>query len=322
MNFKKGLVIALLMLAVSLLANDLTRQEYIEKYTSIAIREMQSYGIPASITMAQGILESNNGNSYLAKEANNHFGIKCHDWTGPSVNKDDDTRNECFRKYEHALASFEDHSLFLVNRERYAFLFNYDVDDYKAWAKGLKKAGYATNPKYPQLLIRIIEENELYLLDHKTLDDSATVMMDEVRDHTYGDDAVSRRAMEDPAYRQLQDDVCETENGVRYFVISKDVTLDMIADRFQLHIWEIYRFNDVFRDAHFDLTKGQRVYIETKRRRATKGTPPHQVQPGETMLDIAQLYGIRLKALHRLNRMSAGTQPAPGVLIELVSRKH
>ena len=169
MNLKKGLVLIFLTAVWALVAQDLTRQQYIDKYASIAIREMQNYGIPASITMAQGILESNNGNSYLAKEANNHFGIKCHDWVGPSVNRDDDDYNECFRKYQHPLASFEDHSLFLAKRERYAFLFEYDVDDYKAWAKGLKKAGYATNPKYPQLLIRIIEENHLYLLDRQSL---------------------------------------------------------------------------------------------------------------------------------------------------------
>lgn len=146
-------------------AQELSRQEYIDKYKSIAIQEMREHGIPASITMGQGILESQNGNSQLTRESNNHFGIKCHsDWSGKKTFHDDDEKNECFRKYSSAKQSFKDHSLFL-KKKRYEELFSYKITDYKSWAKGLKKAGYATNPEYANLLIKIIEDNQLYLLD-------------------------------------------------------------------------------------------------------------------------------------------------------------
>lgn len=137
-------------------------QDYINTYTKIAIEQEKQYGIPACITLAQGILESGSGRSRLATEANNHFGIKCHnDWKGKKIYKDDDKKNECFRVYDNAEQSYIDHSLFLVGKKRYAELFQLKITDYKGWAKGLKKAGYATNPKYPQLLIDIIELYDL-----------------------------------------------------------------------------------------------------------------------------------------------------------------
>ncbi|MEE1322486.1 MAG: glucosaminidase domain-containing protein [Bacteroidales bacterium] len=137
-------------------------QDYINTYTKIAIEQEKQYGIPACITLAQGILESGSGRSRLATEANNHFGIKCHnDWKGKKIYKDDDKKNECFRVYDNAEQSYIDHSLFLVGKKRYADLFKLKITDYKGWAKGLKKAGYATNPKYPQLLIDIIELYDL-----------------------------------------------------------------------------------------------------------------------------------------------------------------
>jgi flagellum-specific peptidoglycan hydrolase FlgJ len=135
----------------------ITRSEYIETYKGLAMTEMRRTGIPASITLAQGILESGNGNSTLAVKANNHFGIKCHDWNGPSIKQDDDRKNECFRKYRNPEKSYKDHSDFLTGRSRYAFLFDLKPDDYKAWARGLKKAGYATSSSYASALIKIIE---------------------------------------------------------------------------------------------------------------------------------------------------------------------
>jgi hypothetical protein len=148
--------------------------DYIGTYKDIAIRKMEEYKIPASITLAQGILESGNGLSELAKKSNNHFGIKCHSsWTGKRVYHDDDRRGECFRKYPSAEGSFNDHSKFLTNRGRYEFLFDLSPDDYKAWAKGLKKAGYATDRKYPKKLISFIENFELYKYDDLVLDDRA-----------------------------------------------------------------------------------------------------------------------------------------------------
>ena len=159
------LVLFLLLFSFQLSAQNMTRNEYIDKYKDEAIYQMKKYKIPASITLAQGILESGDGNSELAKKSNNHFGIKCHsDWEGDRVYHDDDKKNECFRKYNKVRDSFDDHSEFLL-RPRYASLFEYALTDYKSWAKGLKKAGYATNPNYAKHLIKIIEENELHKLD-------------------------------------------------------------------------------------------------------------------------------------------------------------
>lgn len=149
-------------------AQDMSRAEYISKYKDLAVAEMHQYGIPASITLAQGVLESGNGNSELARKSKNHFGIKCHSsWKGKKVYHDDDEAQECFRKYPTVAASYRDHSVFL-QKARYANLFELAITDYKGWAKGLKKAGYATNPKYPELLIKIIEDNQLQQYDKPT----------------------------------------------------------------------------------------------------------------------------------------------------------
>ncbi len=146
--------------------NKITREQYIARWQKTAVDEMEKFGIPASITMAQGLLESDSGNSRLAKEGNNHFGIKCKsDWGGERIYHDDDQLGECFRRYDSAQDSWTDHSVFLDSSERYAFLFTLDQTDYKGWAEGLKRAGYATDPNYPQRLIKIIEEHELFLLD-------------------------------------------------------------------------------------------------------------------------------------------------------------
>lgn len=159
------LLIFFMIFSNQLLAQKLTTEQYIAQFKDEAIRQMKKYRIPASITLAQAILESGNGNSDLAKKSNNHFGIKCHtNWQGEKVFHDDDENDECFRKYKTVLDSYEDHSIFLL-KDRYLGLFDLPLDDYKGWARGLKKAGYATNPKYDKLLIRVIEENDLDILD-------------------------------------------------------------------------------------------------------------------------------------------------------------
>ena len=147
----------------------LNTEDYVKYYSNIAMDEMVQFGIPASITLAQGILESGAGKGRLAVQANNHFGIKCHDWNGKKIYHDDDEEQECFRKYDNPEYSYRDHSLFLINRGRYSFLFDFKKDDYKQWAKGLKKAGYATDPKYPKKLIDLIERYELYKYDNIVL---------------------------------------------------------------------------------------------------------------------------------------------------------
>ena len=162
---KKFLLILLIISPVLVVAQSIT-ERYISKYSNTAVAEMERYGIPASITLAQGILESGNGESRLATEGNNHFGIKCHsNWNGKTIIEDDDEKGECFRKYSKVADSYRDHSLFLTERGRYSFLFEYQKTAYKKWAKGLKKAGYATNPIYPTLLINLIERYELYTYD-------------------------------------------------------------------------------------------------------------------------------------------------------------
>lgn len=148
----------------------LTTLNYIKNFAPLAIIEMKKFKIPASITLAQGVVESGSGKSELALKSNNHFGVKCHkEWKGDYVRYDDDRKNECFRKYDHPIGSFKDHSLFLTKRGRYSFLFKLRKNDYKGWARGLKKAGYATDPKYPKKLIKIIEDYQLYRYDDEVL---------------------------------------------------------------------------------------------------------------------------------------------------------
>lgn len=160
------LSICFIVISIPLFSQRISREEYILRYKDVAVRQMNLYGIPASIIMAQACLESDNGNSALARNANNHFGIKCNNgWSGPGYLHDDDKKNECFRKYNSPEESFKDHSEFLKNGQRYRFLFSYSNSDYVSWAHGLKSAGYATNPKYAQLLIKVIEENDLHKLD-------------------------------------------------------------------------------------------------------------------------------------------------------------
>lgn len=292
--------ITLLILIFPLLAQaqqtpKMSAREYIEKYKTDAIKDMLRTGVPASITLAQGMLESNNGNSKLALEANNHFGIKCHkDWTGASLYQDDDAKNECFRKYNSVLESFDDHSNFLRTRQRYAFLFDIDPKNYKAWAEGLKKAGYATNPQYPQLLIKIIEDYQLYELDNS---DKAPEVNARVANNSSAE--------------------IQYTNRTPYVISKKGDSFYKLAEKYNLDLWEIFRYNDLERDAN--LTPGTKVYIKPKRRRAEQDF--HIANGVETMQEISQLYGVKLKVLYRKNRMEPGTQPQKGQQIWLRKKK-
>lgn len=315
---KQHIILVLLSLCFSFFGQNNTREDYIREYYKIAIREMQSYGIPASITMAQGILESNNGNGYLATNANNHFGIKCHDWTGPSVNKDDDEENECFRKYFESEDSYKDHSLFLTTRSRYEFLFDLKPNDYKGWAKGLKKAGYATDPKYPEKLISIIEANELYLLDQYALANNPEKIILPVM-ITQGDEHIITSETQDSNVvikKPIADKIHTSDNGLHYITYDGNTSYEDIAKRHRLHLWEIHKFNDIDKhDGQVEL--GQRIYIERKRSKIKKGSLTHTVLPGETMHEISQLYGIKLKSLYKINGMHKGTQAQSGDVIKL-----
>lgn len=295
--------------ATSQTAGRMTRAEYVEAYKEIAISEMHAYGIPASIKLAQAILESGSGNSRLARDANNHFGIKCHGWQGRTIRADDDAPQECFRAYDDAGQSFRDHSLFLTTRPRYAALFDLDITDYKGWAKGLRKAGYATNPRYATLLINIIEDMQLYQYDTMSAE-----MLAEKRAAT----------LESSAY-DAHGKVAEVKgrrtiftNNDRKFIIAKPAdNFYNIAEEFNIYSFQIWKYNELSRNDK--LVEGEMVYLEKKRRKAA--VPFHTVSQGETMRSISQLYGIRLNRLYRLNRMDRDEKPRVGQVLWLQDRK-
>ena len=218
-------------------------KQYIETYKAIAINNMINYKIPASITLSQGILESANGNSDLAITANNHFGIKCHkDWQGEKYFKDDDEKNECFRVYKDASESFKDHSAFLRSRERYTFLFFFNINDYKSWAQGLKEAGYSTNPKYPQLLIKIIEDYKLFELDNENLN-AALLAKSEFNEIGFKSSSDDSEDFESVLIGNGSRKVY-LNNRVQFIFAKKGDNFFSIAEEFELKPNEIIRYND------------------------------------------------------------------------------
>lgn len=294
-----------------------TRQQYIDVFAKLSIQEMNEYHIPASITMAQACLESGDGNSILAQKANNHFGIKCNSsWQGHTIRKDDDDRNECFRKYSTAIESYRDHSKFLTGGMRYQFLFDYDIKDYRKWAYGLKKAGYATDMQYPERLIKIIEEFQLYKLD--TYYNSA---IGYVRPERLGSGS---KSMTRPKGKAGIDDFSinpylirnvEKRNSAKAFFAKEGDTYEQIAAEFSIKEWEIYKYNDVEKGSRPEI--GSIVFIQSKRSSAPRGNDFHIIKQGETLWSVAQWYGVRLNALYRKNRMNQGEEPKPGQQISL-----
>lgn len=272
-------------------------RQYIAAYKDIAMQEMIRTGVPASITLAQGIHETGAGQSVLVRKSNNHFGIKCKTgWTGPSVSHDDDARGECFRKYEDPIESYKDHSDFLKDRKHYASLFELDPLDYQGWARGLKKAGYATNPKYPQILIKLIED---YNLQDYTLIALGKKQPDQ--EHW----AVSRETV--PAapkitYPQGRFRINETD--VVY--AAKGTSFLAIAEEYRVSLARLFEFNDM--EPSEVAAQDQLVFLQRKRKKGPVAF--HDVQPGETVYDIAQREGIRLESLLAFNKMNKGMQPA------------
>lgn len=284
-----------------------TRSEYIATYSDLAIREMKRSGVPASIKMAQAILESGDGNSTLARNGNNHFGIKCHDWTGRTIYHDDDMRNECFRSYSHPEESFRDHSEFLTGRVRYANLFNLDPNDYKGWARGLKSSGYATNPNYDNLLISIIEANELYKLDAGQRVPSGTrhVKVETINNRI-------------PATSAPKREVFLSTNRIRYIIAGEGDNYESLTREKGLMKREISRYNDI--PVNSPINTGDVIYLQPKRNIAERGVEQHIVNEGETMHYISQIYGIKLDRLLRINSMKAGYEPSSGETIYLRGR--
>lgn len=295
--------------------------DYIDKYADIAVTEQKKYGIPASITLAQGLLESGAGQSELAVESNNHFGIKCHDtWTGQKYYYDDDRKNECFRKYRKVEDSYEDHSQFLL-RPRYESLFKLKPTDYRAWAHGLKKAGYATDPKYAEKLISLIEDYDLHRFDTgkgKTKQEKQAAQENTLADETYTKKTSGKPASNASSIgtiaSSLQHEV-KKRNGVKYVIVSAGETFADLSVEFGIPENRLMRYNDVSQDRHFK--GGERVYLQMKKNKAGKANTTHKVRADETMYDVAQLYGIKLKKLCALNGMPQNIPPFEGQVLRL-----
>jgi len=306
-----SLVFILLSTVYSQRSRRISADAYINSYKNIAVSEMKRSGVPASITLAQGMLESENGNSRLATEGNNHFGIKCHDWTGPAIYKDDDSHNECFRKYKSAEDSYRDHSDFLLSKQRYTFLFEYKSTDYKSWAKGLKKAGYATNPSYPQMLVKLIEENKLHLYD---LD---VAIADRERSNR---SSKNRSVSESSEFTiNLNKHPVYKRNDIEYTVAKNGDSVEKLSRELEMFSWELLKYNELTKDS--TLHDGQLLYLQPKRRRAERGKEIHTVQAGESVYSISQLYGVKSKHIRRLNRLNPETTVNVGDVLNLRSKK-
>lgn len=284
--------------------------DYIQRWHDLAVRHQQQYGIPASITLAQGLLESGAGLSRLATEGNNHFGIKCHkSWSGEGIYADDDMKNECFRKYPHPEDSFEDHARFLMQR-RYKPLFALETTDYEAWAEGLKRCGYATDPAYPAKLVNIIEVYELFRFDsgQPIVAQRCDLAPDESLQHAIDPQIVEQFKIMHKIHEKW---------GLFYVVISKYDSYDAIAEEFGVKKKKLLDFNDVDRNDDI-FPPGTPFYLQKKNEKMPSGAPKsHKVKKGESMRIIAQRYGIRLKDLLRANRLKKSDIIHPGDYIIL-----
>ena len=302
-----------------------TREEYIDRYKSIAVAHMERYGIPASITMAQGILESDCGNSALSRSSNNHFGIKCKsDWTGRRVFHDDDARGECFRAYGSVEASYEDHARFLDSQPRYDSLFVYPADDYRSWARGLKAAGYATAPDYAQRLCRIIEEAQLFLLDQPDgerlyASRSGRKITDPegwFTDQTSMERPADASSAVDPANYPVTINAHNgynvyATNGVHYVLAKENDTFENIGRKFRLSPRNLRKFNDL-KDKKAQPVPGEAVYIERKRKRWEGNSRHHICRQGETAYSVGQSYAIRTRSIEKLNKLRKDEELAAG----------
>ena len=287
-------------------------EQYINRYAGIAVEEMYRSGVPASITLAQGLLESGCGRSELALKSNNHFGIKCHNgWQGGKVYHDDDAIGECFRKYDDPEDSYRDHSDFLRYRDRYKFLFDYKITDYKAWAYGLKKAGYATDPAYPKKLIKLIEDYQLHIYDRKPSVVEQVIpqspnQIEQAKPYT----AKKRESFHFALSRQMF-----SQNGVPFIYSAEGETYRSIARANNLFFKELLRFNDLKKDA--PLLPGTVVYLQKKKKQAVKGLEMHVIDEGETLREIAQRYAVRVKDLCRINGLEKEDMIREGDIIKL-----
>jgi LysM repeat protein len=317
---------------------------YVERYKAIAIEEMKLYGIPASVTLAQGIHESGCGCSALALNSNNHFGIKCHnEWGGQTYHHDDDLPQECFRVYKCAEESFRDHSEFLKNRARYASLFSLAPTDYRSWARGLKAAGYATNPHYPDIIIKLIEDYKLNQYD-KPGTQTATTAKVETKEKNNEVDLIKQsiiQSSQTPApaatanpttsasivKTSTSNAVCidfskytsdeRTVNGTKALVYKKEVPLSFIAQKYNITLQQLYAYNDMYPSDKF--RDNDLIYVEGKKIESPYFQ--YEVSDGETMHDIAQKFAVQLSELIKRNGITAGCEPVPGEIVVLRGKR-
>ena len=292
MNKTKAYILGLLLLVSASSSGQMrwnqAYQTYINQYKDLAIEQMLRYHIPASITLAQGLFESAAGRSDLVRQGNNHFGIKCHNWTGPTQYHDDDAKGECFRVYQDARESYEDHSKFLARQPRYAQLFSLGQQDYKGWARGLKACGYATNPQYASKLIQLIELYKLQDYDKAKRYDRF------MAEHSGTDQPVNAQGLLHAIHRF---------NDNYYLIAREGDTFKSLGKEVGISWRKLARYNE--RDKHTVLRKGDIVYLKKKRKKAPKQYKrrPHVIKPGESMYLVAQRYGIRLKSLYKMNHL-------------------
>ncbi|MGZ3881222.1 MAG: glucosaminidase domain-containing protein [Flavisolibacter sp.] len=321
MKKHKLLFTALFVLAGKLIfaqSPDVVRK-YIDTYKNAAVAEEIRTGVPAAITLAQGIHETGAGTSDLVLASNNHFGIKCNGWTGKTVSHDDDTKGECFRKYDDPRDSYKDHSDFLKNRPYYTSLFNLDPTDYKAWAYGLKKAGYATNPRYAQILIKLIEDYDLQqytllALDGKYPPNSDVVYASDVKrgpsdDANVNEPAIQKAVVKTYNYPPGVFKINETS----VVFVNKGTSFLKVANDNDISLARMFEFNDMKPSDICD--SDQLIYLQRKRKVGSEEF--HVVQEGETLFDIAQAEGIRLDALLEYNMLKKDMQPATGEKLNL-----
>ena len=321
-------IVAILFCGITAGTQNLTPEQYIEQYKDLAIREMKRMGVPASITLAQGLLETENGNSDLVKKSNNHFGIKCkNNWSGNGVSHDDDLRGECFRTYKTAEESFRDHSNFLRGSDRYAFLFKLDPADYKSWANGLKKAGYATNPRYPAVLIKSIEQYNLQQYSEIALGEvpkfeSEKYESDKEVPFVFEDDSAAGGIAIPVKNQEITygNDVSESTvsvNNIKCTFAKKGTSLLAIATRNDIPLNKLLQYNDLEQDGLLD--RDQLIFLEKK---STKGwTEYYVVKEGERLRDAAQKNGIQLQYLADYNQLDKYGVVEPGTKLFLQHAK-
>ena len=313
---KIQLLIALFCLAAAPLTAQNDRYDYIEEFAFIAVSEMERAGVPASIKLAQGILESNAGKSELASKGNNHFGIKCHrDWKGKKMyRKDDEPGKSCFRVYDSAQESYIAHTEFLRGNRRYDFLFEYKVTDYKKWAKGLKKAGYATSPTYAPKLIRVVETYELHKYDRMRVEDFAQFAdgkKDKKKKRNDEDDRPAKRSRNDAVTSGFEARIVSF-NDIKTVYAAEGESLVDIARESDIALDRIRDYNPVYQNVNQILAANDRVYLQPKRGSYRGNKKYHRVEPGETMEAISHQFGIRLRKLYKRNRLEPGVEVAAG----------